>query len=129
MNDEHNDIDDEKPLDPQMEKVRRKMVRLLVVSLSIMFISIFAVLAGVFYKIKNGEETDGSSMERAFVGQPDAALSDRLNVTLPKGFEINHTDLDGNRLAIFGRSIGGEKVLLIVDLTSGEVLSEVKFMD
>lgn len=112
-----------------MEKVRRKMVRLLVVSLSIMFISIFAVLAGVFYKIKNGEETDGSSMERAFVGQPDAALSDRLNVTLPKGFEINHTDLDGNRLAIFGRPIGGEKVLLIVDLTSGEVLSEVKFMD
>ena len=47
-----NDDDlDEKPLDPEMEKVRRKMVRLLAVSIGVMFIGLMAVLGAIVYKI------------------------------------------------------------------------------
>ena len=46
------DIDgDEQPLDPAMERVRRKMIRLLAVSIGIMVIGLMAVLAAIVYKI------------------------------------------------------------------------------
>jgi hypothetical protein len=41
---------EEKPLDPEMEKVRRKMVRLLAVSIGIMFIGLMTVLGAIVYK-------------------------------------------------------------------------------
>jgi hypothetical protein len=45
---------EEKPLDPDMEKVRRKMVRLLAVSIGIMFIGLMAVLGAIVYKFTQG---------------------------------------------------------------------------
>ncbi len=46
------DIDaEEQPLDPAMERVRRKMIRLLAVSIGIMVIGLMAVLAAIVYKI------------------------------------------------------------------------------
>ena len=46
------DLDgEEQPLDPAMERVRRKMIRLLAVSIGIMVIGLMAVLAAIVYKI------------------------------------------------------------------------------
>ncbi|HWD12368.1 hypothetical protein P8H26_09700 [Pseudochrobactrum sp. sp1633] len=47
----------EPPLDPAMERVRRKMVRLLAVSIAIMVIGLMAVLAAVVYKINKAPDT------------------------------------------------------------------------
>ena len=44
------DEQEDKPLDPAMEKVRRKMIRLQIVSGSVMFISLMAVFGAVVYK-------------------------------------------------------------------------------
>ena len=47
---------DEKPLDPEMEKVRRKMVRLLAVSIGIMFIGLMTVLGAIVYKFTSSDD-------------------------------------------------------------------------
>ena len=45
------DEQEEKPLDPVMENVRRKMVRLQLVSAGIMGVMLMAVLAAIVYKV------------------------------------------------------------------------------
>lgn len=47
----------EQPLDPAMERVRRKMVRLLAVSISVMLLGLMAVLVAVVYKINSTPDT------------------------------------------------------------------------
>ncbi len=47
----------EPQLDPAMERVRRKMVRLLIISIAIMVIGLMAVLAAVVYKINKAPDT------------------------------------------------------------------------
>jgi len=43
--------EDEGELDPAMERVRRKLVRLLIVSSGIMVLGFAAVVAGIFYRV------------------------------------------------------------------------------
>ena len=45
-----NEEETHEPLDPVMERVRRKMVRLMIVSTSIMVIGLGAVIVGIFYR-------------------------------------------------------------------------------
>ena len=47
----------EEPLDPAMERIRRKMVLLQLVSGGILFVCFMAVLAAVVYKVSREPET------------------------------------------------------------------------
>ena len=49
------DEQEEKPLDPVMENVRRKMVRLQLISGGIMLVMFMAVLAAIVYKLTADE--------------------------------------------------------------------------
>ena len=61
-----NDDDlDEKPLDPEMEKVRRKMVRLLAVSIGIMFIGLVTVLGALVYKFTRSDDSAATGAQVA----------------------------------------------------------------
>ncbi len=44
------DEQDEKPLDPVLERVRRKMIRLQLVSAGVMVVALMAVLIAIVYK-------------------------------------------------------------------------------
>ena len=119
--DEHEDA----PLDPEMEKVRRKMVRLLVVSIGIMFTGLMAVLVAIVYKINETPDQDPARVTTIENSLP-AAASDPLSlkVTLPDGFTTNHVALDGHRVLMFGVMPDGQKRGLIIDLASGAVSTD-----
>ncbi len=51
------ETDEEGELDPAMERVRRKLVRLLFVSSGIMVLGLAAVVAGIFYRVSKMEDT------------------------------------------------------------------------
>ena len=55
MSNIENDDQEDKPLDPVMENVRRKMMRLQLVSGGIMLLMFMAVLAAIVYKINTRE--------------------------------------------------------------------------
>lgn len=117
--DEH----DEKPLDPEVEKVRRKMVRLLAVSISIMFVGVMAVLAAIVYKVTSAE--DEATVATVASGVPtDSPLADRI--ALPAGFEVISVSLSGNRLAVFGTGGDGRRTI-VFDATTGERMGAIEF--
>ncbi|MEM1317529.1 MAG: hypothetical protein AAGF29_04630, partial [Pseudomonadota bacterium] len=51
------DDHDEEPLDPKVEAVRQKLVRLLLVSGGIMLLGFLAVFAAIVYKINDVADT------------------------------------------------------------------------
>jgi hypothetical protein len=117
---------EEKPLDPEMEKVRRKMVRLLAVSIGIMFIGLMTVLGAIVYKFTQDDAAGsgnqiaaGSAMSLPGDGPIEAVAR------LPQGFAVESVALDGVRIGFFGRAMDGSQRLIIHDLSLGQIVSDV----
>lgn len=104
MSIEDND-DTEKPLDPATERLRRKMVRLLVVSIGIMTIGLMAVLAAIVYRTMGG---------------PGPLEGIETAIALPAGSEVLESSLDGKQALLRVRD-GSEVSLYLVSLTDGSV--------
>ena len=114
------DQEEEQPLDPEVEKVRRKMVRLLVVSIGIMILGVMAVLAGVVYKVVEPDGAPQTELPAASSGVPL-----QLTGTLPSGFAVEEVSLDGTRILFFGLMADGSRSAIILDATSGGVVAEI----
>jgi len=108
--------DEEKPLDPAMEKIRRKMVRLLVVSSSVIVLGLMAVLGSIVYKTnKNSAATSLT---------PTGPIAASQTVALPKGFVLESTTIDGNRMWFMGTT-EGKHLVIVHDIGTGKTLTEI----
>ena len=101
--------DDEAPLDPATERLRRKMVRLLAVAVATMLIGVMAVLGAVVYKI---------NQTRAVPSTAEIALQ------LPAGSRIESMALDGGEALL--RLSGGADDLVRVDLATGIITARYR---
>lgn len=120
VNEEH-----EEPLDPAVERVRRKMVRLMAVSIGIMMVGLMAVLFTIVYRISTGPENEASdvAISRDVATIPVEGVEGRID--LPAGSTILSSDLDGlNVLVRVGLEGGGER-LLIYNLGKNRVIANV----
>ncbi|MEO1748761.1 MAG: DUF6476 family protein [Pseudomonadota bacterium] len=104
---------EDKPLDPAVERVRAKMVRLLAVSMGIMFVSIFAVLAAVIYRI-NADSTD---------------VFQSADIVLPAGFDVVESGFDSDVIFVRGVTPEGESKVLVFNADSGNLLRELTLRD
>ncbi|ORE98844.1 DUF6476 family protein [Aurantimonas sp. 22II-16-19i] len=101
--------EDEMPLDPAAERLRRKMVRLLVVSVGIMIVGVMAVLGVVVYKTL---PRDGGLGEAA------------ATIAIPAGEAILAVSMDGERALVHTRADGADR-LYVVSLADGAVLKRL----
>ncbi|HSG94702.1 MAG TPA: fimbrial protein [Afifellaceae bacterium] len=121
------DHEAEAPLDPAAERVRRKLVRLLVVSFGIMVLGLGAVIAAIVYKIN--ERNDDGGIRPDSAGSDMAAATSRLNaetaiagaIDLPAGARIVTSSLDGDKALLTIVLPDGTMQLLVIDLASGKV--------
>ena len=104
--------DNEKPLDPATEKLRRKMVRLLAVSIGVMMIGLMAVLTAVVYK------SVGTGTAGPLVGS-------QLTIALPVGAEVIETSFDGDRVLVRANTAEGTRMFL-VSLDNGTVVASYR---
>ncbi len=113
---------EEKPLDPALENVRRKMVRLQLVSAGIMFVSLMAVLGAVVYKATKSEtrEPQASATLPIPADQPVTATA-----SLPQGFTVQSTALSGSQILFFGQMADGTRKALVFDIAIGRVVADV----
>jgi len=119
-----NDDDlDEKPLDPEMEKVRRKMVRLLAVSIGIMFIGLMTVLGALVYKFTRADDS-GAQVAASSASVPSDAPIEGV-AALPSGFTVENVTLDGNRIGFFGRASDGSMLLIVHYISVGRIVSDI----
>ena len=80
--------DDEKPLDPEIEAIRRRMMRLLMISGGIMFVGLMTVLIAIVYKINQGSESSAARQVTA------------AELVLPAGASITDTGLSNGKMVL-----------------------------
>lgn len=110
---------DEKPLDPAMENVRRKMVRLMIVSGTVMVVSLMAVFGAIVYKAMRP-----APKAVATTGVPsDAPVS--ASMALPAGFAVQSVGLSGNQMLFYGVTTSGQRQAIVFDYGTGHIVATV----
>jgi hypothetical protein len=114
------DDEPEKPLDPAMEKVRRKMIRLLFISISVMMAGLMAVLFAIVYKMNSRPD---SPLAETAVTMPQGTGEISGTIALPEGARINGQSLSGNRI-LFDLSLpDGQRELAVFDMAANRFVA------
>ncbi|KRB61998.1 hypothetical protein ASE04_20565 [Rhizobium sp. Root708] len=116
------DEQEEKPLDPAMESVRRKMIRLQIVSGVIMFVSLMAVFGAVVYKTMRAPAKEAVAVSSSAV-PADGPISATAN--LPSGFIIQSSSLSAGQIMFFGSTADGVMKALVFDIKAGRIVADV----
>jgi hypothetical protein len=123
MNNAVTNEDEDKPLDPAMEKVRRKMVRLLVISIGIMMAGVMALLFAIVYKINNKSTAPAVSSN---VSVPQGSDEITGTIALPDGAQINSHSLSGNQILLDLTLADGSRELALFDMGQGRIVAHYK---
>ncbi|MET3614741.1 hypothetical protein ABID16_003078 [Rhizobium aquaticum] len=116
------DEQDEKPLDPVLEKVRRKMIRLQLVSAGVMVVALMAVLIAIVYKANHANQTARGPAITEDVPNEGSTL---VKAALPEGFKVNATQLSGDRILFDGTDKDGKRKMLVFNLRRGRIDAEI----
>ncbi|MDL2405318.1 hypothetical protein PY650_06540 [Rhizobium calliandrae] len=115
------DDQEEKPLDPALESVRRKMVRLQIVSAAIMVVSLMAVFGAVVYKtMRPAPKAVGSTASNIPADAPVI-----VTAALPKGFTVQSTALSGNQVLFYGTLASGQRQAVVFDYGIGRIVATI----
>ena len=100
---------EEEPLDPAVEAIRVKMVRLLAISGGIMMLGLMAVLGSIVYKVTQDDAARSMS-------SPTVA-SDTINqLAIPTGAQILQSGQSDGRLMLTLKLIDGSTQIQLHDL-------------
>ncbi|MCV9998551.1 hypothetical protein OE766_09850 [Pararhizobium sp. YC-54] len=113
---------EDKPLDPVMENVRRKMIKLQLVSGGIMLVMLMVVLSAIVYKLTRPSKTDVA--QSASVAVPGEAPVTAI-AALPAGFEVSNVALSGGQILFYGAVAGGDRKAIVFDIAAGRIVADV----
>ncbi|WEX10015.1 fimbrial protein [Chelativorans sp. AA-79] len=110
------ELDEEKPLDPAAERVRRKLVRFMIINLGILFAAVMAVVLAFVYKSVKEPETavpQPGASDTAAVPSGETVSGD---IPLPVGARIISHAASGNRLTLHVALAGDREAILLYDI-------------
>ncbi|MFQ0813336.1 hypothetical protein AVM02_15925 [Brucella anthropi] len=122
----------EPQLDPAMERVRRKMIRLLAVSIGVMLIGLMAVLVAVVYKINRAPETPPVEEARSDIpgqaapAKPEPPKLIESQIDLTPGTRLLSQSLSGNELSLETLLPDGGTELIIYDYRESRIIGRIK---
>jgi hypothetical protein len=109
-------FDEEKPLDPAAESVRRKLLRFMFINLGILFAALMAVMIALVYKSVSADPA-------AEVTQvPPSAEMLSGSILLPPNSEILSHSLNGNRITLHLRRAAGGQMIMVYDMAERRVI-------
>jgi hypothetical protein len=123
MSNIENDDQEDKPLDPVMENVRRKMMRLQLVSGGIMLLMFMAVLAAIVYKINTRDGKPGAATASGTLVPSDAPI--KATATLPDGFAVSAVSQSDGQILFYGVTAAGARKALLFDIAAGRIVAEI----
>ncbi|OLP62061.1 hypothetical protein BJF93_01000 [Xaviernesmea oryzae] len=118
------DEQEDKPLDPAMENVRRKMMRLQIVSGGIMMVMFMAVLAAIVYKVTRPPA--GAPVENLEASSIPAGVPVEAVAALPSGFSVIQVALSGRQILFYGTAEGGARHAIVFDYAAGRIIANVR---
>ncbi len=118
------DDEAEKPLDPAVENVRRKLVRFALVNLGLLFLALMAVVAAIVYKSRVPAAV--ATAPGAELPAPAAGAMIEGDILLPLGARIVSQSLAGSRVALDVELAEGGRILYLYDLAERRLIGRFK---
>lgn len=115
------DDKDEKPLDPAIERVRRKLVRFVAINLGLLFIALMAVVLAIVYKSR----TSTSEVPRGEISEIQAPISGGTlqgDILLPAGAKLLSQSLSGSHISLLAELSDGSQAVFLFDIGEGRVI-------
>ena len=115
------DDSEDKPLDPAVERVRRKLVRFVAINLGLLFIALMAVVAALVYK--SGQTTPQGAAASAI---PSPAEGGVLigEIELPAGAKLLSHSLSGDRLTLDAELADGTRTIFLYDIAGKRIIGQ-----
>ena len=111
------DDEEEKPLDPAVENVRRKLVRFVAINLGLLAIALMAVVGALVYKSRTAPPAGEPGIE---VPSPGGIVEGQI--PLPSGAKIVSQSLSGDRLSLSLEMPDGGRAIYIYDVRSRQIV-------
>lgn len=110
---------DEKPLDPAVERVRRKLLRFVAINLGLLLVALMAVIGAIVYKWEPaGAPDDVGEMAHFPSGDGGVQTGD---IALPAGARVLSHGVSGNRITLHVEAGGGGSIL-VYDIGEGRII-------
>ena len=117
-------IDDEdKPLDPAVERVRRRLARFMAINLGILFLAVMAVVAAIVYKLGRIGEPGRGDVAGALPPGGEEMASGRI--VLPAGARMTGQTLSGSRLLITAALADGGSAIFVYDIAERRMIARL----
>ncbi|TAN16677.1 MAG: fimbrial protein [Rhizobiaceae bacterium] len=112
--------DDDKPLDPAVERVRRRLIRFMVINLGILFIAFAVVLGAIVYKLSFAPKRMVDQAPVARVPNGDGPIT--ASIPLPAGAKLLSSSLSGGRALLDVELADKSQTLIFYDLEAGRIV-------
>ena len=118
-----NDIDKEKPLDPETERMGQRLKKFGAVFMGLNMLALMAVLGAIVYKLSSRGEPEQSTVQ----GEPMVPSAGEINgeIDLPDGTEVLSASQNGSQLLLNVVTDSGERALWFYDLSERRVTGKL----
>jgi hypothetical protein len=113
------DEEEEKPLDPAVENVRKKLVRFIAINLGLLFIALMAVVGALVYKSRTAAPP-AEAVPGIEVPSPEGVAEGQIPV--PEGARIPSQSISGNRISLSLELPDGGRAIYVYDTLSKRVV-------
>jgi len=105
--------EEEKPLDPSVENVRRKLIRFMGINLGLLFLALMVVIVALVYKSRTAE-----SPSPVVAGDIQVPAGQPLegDIMLPVGARIVSQSISGNRISLDVELAEGGRAIFVYDI-------------
>lgn len=112
------DDEDEKPLDPSLDRLRRKLIRFMGINLGLIFLALMVVVGALVYK---SYRTPPASAPASDIPTP-AGRPASGDIVLPVGAKIVSQSISGDRIAIDAELADGSRAIFVYDIAEKRVI-------
>lgn len=109
----------EKPLDPEVEKVRKKLVRFVGINLGLLFLALMVVIGALVYKARNAPPATPPLAGDIQVPAGEPLSGD---IVLPVGAKVVSQSLSGNRVSIDAELADGSRAIFVYDIAERRLI-------
>jgi hypothetical protein len=105
--------DKEKPLDPEVEKVRGKLIRFMAINIGLLLLALMVVIVAIVYKSRTAPPArlPLATDIQAPAGEPVSG-----DIVLPVGARVVSQSLSGNSISIDAELADGSRAIFVYDI-------------
>ena len=121
------DDDQEKPLDPAVERVRRRLVRFVAINLGLLFLALMAVVVAIVYRANRIESPPAIDVSE--LPAPAEGSLAQGTIALPAGARILGHAISGARLSLDAELPSGARAIFVYDMGTDRLIGRFDMVE